>query len=256
MGIDSKRFVAQPVDTAFVCSICNDVYADPVQCPDEHIYCEACIRQWLTRKSSCPLDQKGLALGDLRPTPRVFRNMLDNLEIKCDFCSVGCPVATSLSAIKDHEADCQFSGAGEGKLDRLERLITDLGSQVRDLNEELVKTRVELTLVREDADRKSALIADLESKLTVVDTRLAVDNTQLKLLAEMAVQFAQATGELCDKWTRATAEGGDAAQDSAVSQAGADFLAQLVKEVTISPRVRAAMDVIDFSAFTADADMG
>lgn len=250
MGVDIKRFTNQPVDSSFLCPICNDVYVDPIQCPEEHIYCEKCIKQWLSRKSSCPLDQKGLAVNDLKSVPRVFKNMLDNLELKCEFAGVGCPVTTTLSSIKDHEDHCSFSGAGEGKLDKMERQIRDLTNHVKSVDEEMMRLKIEITQVKEDAERKGALINDLETKLAQVADTQSASSSGLKELAEMAIKFAEQTGDVCGKWSKLVKDIDEGKSPATTQQsASSDLVKQLAKEVTISPRVREALDGVDYELF-------
>ena len=47
MGYDVTRFTDQPVDGEFLCSICLGVFEDPLQSPCGHVYCSACIKNWL-----------------------------------------------------------------------------------------------------------------------------------------------------------------------------------------------------------------
>lgn len=84
MGYDLARFVSK-IDEEFVCSICSMVMANPVQSPCEHTFCSECIKEWLRVNGSCPIDRTILIFVDLKPTPRYFRNMMDKMEIRCDF---------------------------------------------------------------------------------------------------------------------------------------------------------------------------
>lgn len=84
MGYDFGRFTAE-IDEDFHCVICTMVLENPVQSPCEHIFCNDCVVKWLLVKESCPVDQRLLRVGDLKSVPRYFRNLLDKMEIRCDY---------------------------------------------------------------------------------------------------------------------------------------------------------------------------
>lgn len=84
MGYDLLRFISE-VDEEFHCSICTMVLEDPVQSPCEHLFCNKCITDWLATDRRCPVDLNSFQLDDVKSLPRVFRNLLNKLEIKCDF---------------------------------------------------------------------------------------------------------------------------------------------------------------------------
>ncbi len=84
MGFELLRFVCN-VDEEFLCSICASVLEEPVQSECEHIFCNQCITLWLEKDKSCPVDRKPLESTNLKPVARYFRNLLDKLEIRCDY---------------------------------------------------------------------------------------------------------------------------------------------------------------------------
>jgi hypothetical protein len=85
MGYDSIRFITQ-IDDEFLCVICTMVLQNAVQSPQcEHLFCDQCIREWLLINKSCPVDRNPLKCDDLKPIARSLRNLLNKLEIKCDF---------------------------------------------------------------------------------------------------------------------------------------------------------------------------
>lgn len=84
MGYESIRFVSE-VDEEFYCSICTMVLEDPMESPCEHLFCNECVKRWLATDRRCPVDRSSLKLDMLKHPARFFRNMLDKLEIKCDF---------------------------------------------------------------------------------------------------------------------------------------------------------------------------
>ena len=87
-GFDRKRIVglADKDLDEFICGICQDVFVDPkeTQCYRQ-IYCKECISQWLTNNTTCPFDRKLLDTESLRSPSRVVTNLLNNMEVKCDY---------------------------------------------------------------------------------------------------------------------------------------------------------------------------
>ncbi|RWS15364.1 E3 ubiquitin-protein ligase NRDP1-like protein, partial [Dinothrombium tinctorium] len=109
MGYDSTRFVHE-VDEELKCPICCCVLKDALQAPDcEHTFCDACINEWLLIQSNCPVDRQPLCKTDLKPAPRVLRNFLAKLDIKCDFASFGCPAVVKLESLSSHCNECDFN---------------------------------------------------------------------------------------------------------------------------------------------------
>jgi len=109
MGYDPSRFNG-PVDDELKCPICCFVLQDAVQAPDcEHTFCDGCITEWLTRQSNCPVDRSPLTKQVLKPAPRVLRNLLAKLDIKCDFASGGCPAIVKLELLQSHMDSCDFN---------------------------------------------------------------------------------------------------------------------------------------------------
>ncbi|CAG2108712.1 unnamed protein product, partial [Medioppia subpectinata] len=85
MGYDLSRFESE-VDDELKCPICCSVLEEAVQAPDcEHTFCNDCINEWLQRQNNCPVDRQPLNSGDLKPAPRVLRNFLAKLDIKCEY---------------------------------------------------------------------------------------------------------------------------------------------------------------------------
>lgn len=84
MGYDTTRFLAE-VNEEFICTICMSVLENPTQTPCEHSFCSDCINGWLSIDKTCPVDRRPLATKDLKTPGRVLRNLLNNLDVKCDF---------------------------------------------------------------------------------------------------------------------------------------------------------------------------
>ena len=113
MGYDINRFEGQ-VDEELICPICSFILEDPVQvlqefdqriiwllllsisnciinqAPDcEHAFCNMCINEWLKHQSICPIDRTSIQPRELKPVPRILKNLLSKLRIKCDHAVYG-----------------------------------------------------------------------------------------------------------------------------------------------------------------------
>jgi hypothetical protein len=42
----------------------------------EHAFCRACIQEWISRQPTCPVDRQAITSAQLRPVPRILRNLL------------------------------------------------------------------------------------------------------------------------------------------------------------------------------------
>lgn len=84
MGYDLTRFSGE-INDEFICTICTLVLENPVQTPCEHSFCDDCIKGWLFMNKTCPVDRRQLTTIELSVPSRVLRNLLNNLNIACDF---------------------------------------------------------------------------------------------------------------------------------------------------------------------------
>lgn len=84
MGYDVTRFKCK-IDEEFLCSICTMVFENATQTPCDHAFCHTCISEWLIVNQICPVDRQPLSNEDLKPSGRLLRNLVNKLEIKCDF---------------------------------------------------------------------------------------------------------------------------------------------------------------------------
>ncbi|XP_071444547.1 E3 ubiquitin-protein ligase NRDP1 [Hetaerina americana] len=106
MGFDLNRFQGE-VDEELVCPICSGVLEDPLQAPEcEHAFCQVCIHEWVSRQPTCPVDRQPITSAQLRPVPRILKNLLSRLCITCDNISFGCTSVMKLDALASHLEDC------------------------------------------------------------------------------------------------------------------------------------------------------
>lgn len=79
--------------------------AQAPQC--EHAFCSGCIHEWLTRQPSCPVDRNNITPNQLKPVPRITRNLLSRLYINCDNASFGCTgLYPAVMCLPNNRANC------------------------------------------------------------------------------------------------------------------------------------------------------
>ena len=108
-GYDEDRF-KDKVDIKLHCSVCLKVLKDPVQCPNEHYFCRSCICKSLRENSeACPMCNHPLKEKNLTKPPRILRDFLHSLEIRCDHENRGCQEFIKLEFLDRHVNSCGCS---------------------------------------------------------------------------------------------------------------------------------------------------
>lgn len=109
MGYDLNRFEGS-VDEELICPICSFVLEEPVQAPEcEHAFCSSCIHQWFKMQCICPIDRTPIQPKDLKPVPRILKNLLSKLKLKCDHAAYGCTAYVRLENLTSHSQECDFN---------------------------------------------------------------------------------------------------------------------------------------------------
>lgn len=109
MGYELTRFQGN-VDEELVCPICAGVLEEPLQAAlCEHAFCRACITEWLSRQPTCPVDRNAITTTNLRPVPRILKNLLARLSISCDNAVYGCTQILKLDVLANHLEDCEHN---------------------------------------------------------------------------------------------------------------------------------------------------
>lgn len=109
MGYDVDRFVNN-IDEELRCQICFGVLQDPLQALEcEHTFCRICITEWRKNSATCPVDRNQLSGNQLKEIPRIVRNLINHLQIYCDFKAKGCQQAVMLEELESHKLRCSFN---------------------------------------------------------------------------------------------------------------------------------------------------
>ena len=91
----------EKIDIELKCTICDEPFQLPVNCLEcGNTFCQACIRSWTARQTSCPSCRK----IDSKFGPvvcRVVLNQLNRLIVRCTLCDQR---DIQRSNLKDHQA--------------------------------------------------------------------------------------------------------------------------------------------------------
>jgi len=106
MVVNKEYF--EPLKDQLTCQICLGLLNNPVMCTScETPFCLKCITQWKSKKNTCPSRCPQIKIKEV---PRLFKNMLDGLKLKC---KNGCVV--SLLDYSNHVSHCDGNSKKEIK---------------------------------------------------------------------------------------------------------------------------------------------
>ena len=110
-GYDEKRFVIT-ISRNFLCLICFNVLKDPVLCRrNQHCFCRGCITKHLENFRRCPTCADELTEETLTEPPRMVKEYLNELNIRCIYHDRGCEEIVQLQHLDQHEDSCGFTPA-------------------------------------------------------------------------------------------------------------------------------------------------
>ena len=209
LGYDDERFESI-VNQNFHCLICYNVLKDPVMCRrNEHYFCRGCITEHLRRNSHrCPTCADELSVETLQGVPRIVRNYLNELNIRCDHYDRGCRKLVRLQNLKRHVAECGFTpvvcgnqGCGEtiSKRDRtyheselcqfrklkchncgeIGTTMAGMKMEMANINTNQVDTRTKLANTNTSMANIRTEIADVNTKMENINTEMADINTKM-----------------------------------------------------------------------------
>lgn len=186
MGYDLNRFEGE-VDEELLCPICSFILEDPVQAPDcEHAFCKDCISQWLKLQSICPVDRASIQITDLKPVPRILKNLLSKLKLNCDHASYGCTAYVRLENLNNHSQECEYNPKRP--------VMCDLGCDILIAKDELKSHNCikELRKVINDQQNK---INQLSNEVSKQKLDLDVYVHELKVLKSFATKMFRTTNQ-------------------------------------------------------------
>lgn len=207
MGYDPSRFDCA-VDEELKCPICCFVLQDAVQAPScEHTFCQECINQWLSRQSNCPVDRLPLTRTDLKPAPRVLRNFLAKLDIKCDFEQTGCQTVVKLELLQAHMDSCDFNPNKSVMCEKgcgleMRRNQVDEHNCLSDLRNLISKQETQITDLRQVKSIQAEHINELRNSLKrIQDHELAEHQKQVHGLQQQVSRMQNIMDTIQQKQT-------------------------------------------------------
>lgn len=182
MGYEINRFHGD-VDEELICPICSSVLEEPVQAPDcEHAFCYDCISQWLKQQPTCPVDRQPIYIKDLKPVPRILKNLLSKLMVTCDNSIHGCDIVVKLESLSLHLQECDHNPKkpvecsnscgmivpkdelqNHNCIKELRKVINDQQNRINQLTNEVYKQK-------NDIDRVTTDLRSLEEVLRIIRT--------------------------------------------------------------------------------------
>lgn len=173
------------------CAICMEVLEDPLMVPDcEHTFCRQCIEGALQNATDdqhcCPQCRSMVPkphTQHLKPVPRMLRNILGQLKVKCRF-APGCEApAMSPAVLRTHELSCP-------KDPNAAQLCTH-GCRLLLTNQELADHDCLTAAVAENQRLKSLVIYNFDSKPGAVTYRFLNMSQRPVNMFESTPQFAK-----------------------------------------------------------------
>ncbi len=175
-GYDEERFVTT-LNRNFICLICFNVLKDPVLCPrNQHCFCRGCITKHLENAKRCPTCADELTVETLIEAPRVIKDILNELNIRCVYNERGCQEILQLQHLDRHEATCGFTpavctnqgcGATVNKRDRIHH-----ESEVCEFRKLKCHSCGEMTKT----------LADIEKRIANVETNMATNMAKMETM--------------------------------------------------------------------------
>ncbi|CAE8656135.1 unnamed protein product [Polarella glacialis] len=179
MGLDDARiFDPHAISETLRCSVCHEVFVDPVYCsgrPCQHVFCSACLEEWLEHQTGCPNCRKPIRRQDLR-RHEVIRSFLDELNIKCT--AAGCGWHGSQDAFPGHIEICQVRSLELSRDEALEHI------KQRDV--EITKMRDSAELQVEEVAEKNGIIEAQQAKIELNILEISALREALREAAEEA----------------------------------------------------------------------
>ena len=231
LGYDDERFESI-VNRNFHCLICFNVLKDPVMCRrNQHYFCHGCIMEHLRRNShTCPTCADELSVETLQDVPRIVKDYLDELSIRCDHYDRGCRELVQLQNLKRHVAECGFTpvvcgnqGCGEtiSKRDRtyheselcqfrklkchncgeISTMMAGMETKMANLDTNQADMRTKLTNVSTEMTDVKTKLTNTNTKLTTMDTKMANISTEM---ADVKTKMAQTDTKLENLDTKLT----------------------------------------------------
>ena len=199
MGYDLKRFVDKKLaDSDLICIICSGILQDPVQFLNcEHVFCHDCIKEWINRQGNCPIDRSPITLAEIKPAPRILKNLINRLEVTCDNSAYGCHAIIDLDSKAFHLKACEFDPNKTIKCVKgCGLMITRKEANGHNCVENLTKLVINQ---HNENEKLTKLVKDLLEKSTNQEMILKTNSTEITNLHEKLQNVSKVVKTLKDK---------------------------------------------------------
>lgn len=101
-----RNFInADEISLNLQCSICNEVFNNPMRLDCGHTYCYECIKTWIKKKNQCPNCRQKI-IESLISRDLLAYNIINDLEVSCNNENKGCPWKGPLLSLENHMKIC------------------------------------------------------------------------------------------------------------------------------------------------------
>lgn len=101
-----RNFInSEEISLNLQCSICNEIFNNPMRLDCGHTYCYDCIKNWISKKNQCPNCRQKI-VESLISRDLLAYNIINDLEVSCNNENKGCPWKGPLLSLENHMKIC------------------------------------------------------------------------------------------------------------------------------------------------------
>ena len=99
------------IPVALYCSICSEIFFNPVRLSCGHVFCEDCITQWSKKRGDCPIDRVSLKGLSKLKSETLAQSILNEFLVYCAYKSNGCGETIMQENANKHTRVCSYKGS-------------------------------------------------------------------------------------------------------------------------------------------------
>jgi len=85
-----------------ICPVCTGILDTPIRTPCSHLFCKACLNEWLARSKGCPQCRANLVSFNSNSEDRLIKNIVGVTKVKCTKFAQGCSWVGPLESLQSH----------------------------------------------------------------------------------------------------------------------------------------------------------